>query len=207
MADSGYLVGAGLSVPIGLPGWNAFNQALIEQTPRAATRPAAWSGARALQAYLDQLQGQSLTAVEFVRRRVGSDFHVVVRGALYERKELRKFEPTEVHYALAKLAVESRRRFPACTPPTTTSFWSWRSRRLRGGAPGPIHVGRRSWADGPRVVHLHGYFPFTPPPVAAEGEAGARADPLAISTTAASPTITAPGPTASCSTCSTRARC
>ena len=34
--------------------------------------------------------------IDLVRQRVGADFHVVLRGALYEREQLRKFQPTEV---------------------------------------------------------------------------------------------------------------
>jgi SIR2-like domain len=161
----GYLIGAGLSVPIGLPGWNAFNQALIEQTLERHT-PGGVVSHELSKAYLDALQGQSLTAVEFVRRRAGSDFHVVVRGALYERKDLRKFEPTEVHYALAKLAVESSPPFPCLHTTNYDELLELALSAAAGRRAWPVHVGRRSWADGPRVVHLHGYFPFTPPPVA-----------------------------------------
>jgi hypothetical protein len=161
----GFLVGAGLSMPIGLPGWNAFNQALIEQTLERHT-PGGVVSHELSRAYLDQLQGQSLTAVEFVRRRAGSDFHVVVRGALYERKELRKFEPTEVHYALAKLAVETSPPYPCLHTTNYDELLELALSAAAGRRAWPIHVGRRSWSDGPRVVHLHGYFPFTPPPVA-----------------------------------------
>ncbi len=161
----GYLVGAGLSMPIGLPGWNSFNQALIEQTLERHS-PGGVVSHELSRAYLEQLQGQSLTAVEFVRRRAGSDFHVVVRGALYERKELRKFEPTEVHYALAKLAVESSPPFPCVHTTNYDELMELALSAAAGRRASAVHVGRRSWADGPRVVHLHGFFPYTPPPVA-----------------------------------------
>ena len=161
----GFLVGAGLSVPIGLPGWNAFNQELIDQTLERHT-PGGVVSHELSRAYLDLLQGQSLTAVEFIRRRAGGDFHVVVRGALYERKDLRKFEPTEVHYALAKLAVESSPPYPCIHTTNYDELLELALSAAAGRRAWPVHVGRRSWADGPRVVHLHGYFPYTPPPVA-----------------------------------------
>ena len=161
----GFLVGAGLSMPIGLPSWNSFNQALIEQTLERHT-PGGVVGHELSRAYLDQLQGQSLTAVEFVRRRAGSDFHVVVRGALYERRDLKRLEPTEVHYALAKLAVESTPPFPCVHTTNYDELLELALSAASGRRAWPVHVGRRSWADGPRVVHLHGYFPYAPPPVA-----------------------------------------
>jgi hypothetical protein len=161
----GYLVGAGLSMPIGLPSWNSFNGELIEQTLERHT-PGGVVSHELSRAYLEQLQGQSLTAVEFVRRRAGSDFHVVVRGALYERSELRKFEPTEVHYALAKLAVEASPPYPCIHTTNYDELLELALSAAAGRRAWPVHVSRRSWADGPRVVHLHGYFPFTPPPVA-----------------------------------------
>ena len=43
----GFLVGAGLSVPIGLPGWAAFNEALLENAIGRHT-PGGTSQARAL---------------------------------------------------------------------------------------------------------------------------------------------------------------
>jgi hypothetical protein len=159
----GYLVGAGLSQAIGIPGWNAFNQALIDQALERHT-PGGLQGALELShAYLDQLQGQSLAAVEFMRHRVGSDFHIVVRGALYERKELRKYEPTEVHFALARLAIESSPPFPCLHTTNYDDLLELALSTAAGRRAIAVHVGRRSWSDGPRVVHLHGYFPYAPP--------------------------------------------
>jgi hypothetical protein len=176
----GFLVGAGLSTAIGLPGWSAFNNALVERAferhapdgvegadgdphapvdgrlEHAATR-------RLSRAYLDQLQGQSLAAVDFVRRRTGADFHVVVRGALYDWPSLRAYAPTEVHYALCRLAVETQPPYPCLH---TTNYDDLLERALAvvsGKRPVAIHASRRLVPDGPRVVHLHGYFPYEAP--------------------------------------------
>ena len=165
----GYLVGAGLSVPIGLPGWAAFNEALLEHaigrhTPGGATQARALS-----RAYLELLQGQSLAAVDLVRQRVGSDFHVVLRGALYEREQLRKFQPTEVHYALARLALDKDPPpFPCLHTTNYDDLLELTLHNITGRPPRVVHAGRRSTTDGPRVVHLHGYFPYLQPSAAQE---------------------------------------
>ncbi len=165
----GFLVGAGLSAAVGLPGWNAFNTALCDHafsrhSPDSGGSPA---GRRELsRAYLDQLQGQSLVAVDLIRRRTGSDFHVVVRQALYERKELQKFEPTEVHHALCRMAVEAQPPFPCVHTTNYDDLLELALSSVAGRRAAPVHHGRRHWSDGPRVVHLHGYFPFDPPPAA-----------------------------------------
>jgi hypothetical protein len=162
----GFLVGAGLSNAIGLPGWNAFNHALVEQTfDRHAPGGSAPSRELA-RAYFDQLQGQSLAAVDFVRRRAGNDFHVVVRGALYERKELRRFEPTEVHHALCKLAAEQTPSFPCLHTTNYDDLLERSLHQVTGQQATPVHLSERAAPDGPRVIHLHGYFPFDPPPQA-----------------------------------------
>jgi hypothetical protein len=162
----GFLVGAGLSQAIGLPGWSSFNQALIDQALERHT-PGGVKGApdtRDLsRAYLEALQGQSLAGVEFVRRRVGSDFHVVVRGALYERAELKRYEPTDVHYALARLALESSPPFPCLHTTNYDDLLEMALSTVAGRHATAVHVARRAWSDGPRVVHLHGYFPYPPP--------------------------------------------
>jgi hypothetical protein len=164
----GFLVGAGLSVPIGLPGWAAFNEALLENAI-GRHAPGGAAHARALsRAYLDLLQGQSLAAVDLVRQRVGADFHVVLRGALYEREELRKFQPTEVHYALAKLALDSQPPFPCLHTTNYDDLLELTIANMVGKRPRAVHATRRSVSDGPRVVHLHGYFPFDPPNAAEE---------------------------------------
>jgi hypothetical protein len=164
----GFLVGAGLSVPIGLPSWAAFNQALLEQAMgRHAPGGAAQSFAIS-RAYLELLQGQSLAAIDLVRQRVGADFHVVLRGALYEREQLRKFQPTESHYALVRLALDSDPPFPCLHTTNYDDLLELALRNAGGRRPRAVHAGRRSVSDGPRVVHLHGYFPFEPPGVAEE---------------------------------------
>jgi hypothetical protein len=164
----GFLVGAGLSVPIGLPGWAAFNEALLENAIGRHT-PGGTSHARALsRAYLDLLQGQSLAAVDLVRQRVGADFHVVLRGALYEREQLRKFQPTEVHYALARLALDSQPPYPCLHTTNYDDLLELTIGNMLGKRPRAVHATRRSSADGPRVVHLHGYFPYDPPGAAEE---------------------------------------
>jgi hypothetical protein len=156
----GFLVGAGLSVPIGLPGWAAFNEALLEHAI-GRHAPGGAAHARALsRAYLDLLQGQSLAAVDLVRQRVGADFHVVLRGALYEREQLRKFQPTEVHYALGRLALDSQPAYPCLHTTNYDDLLELALHNMLGKRPRAVHAGRRSSADGPRVVHLHGYFPF-----------------------------------------------
>jgi hypothetical protein len=132
--------------------------------PGGAAQSAALS-----RAYLELLQGQSLAAIDLVRQRVGADFHVVLRGALYEREQLRKFQPTESHYALVRLALESEPPFPCLH---TTNYDDLLELSLRNATSNKrvraVHAGRRSVSDGPRVVHLHGYFPFDPPGVAEE---------------------------------------
>src|SRR5439155_17541211 len=165
----GFLVGAGLSVPIGLPGWAAFNEALLENAIGRHS-PGGTSHARALsRAYLDLLQGQSLAAVDLVRQRVGADFHVVLRGALYEREQLRKFQPTEAHYALVRLALDSDPPFPCLHTTNYDDLLELALRNCNGRRPPrAVHAGRRSVSDGPRVVHLHGYFPYDHPGVAEE---------------------------------------
>ena len=164
----GFLVGAGLSVPIGLPGWAAFNEALLENAI-GRHAPGGTSQARALsRAYLDLLQGQSLAAVDLVRQRVGADFHVVLRGALYEREQLRKFQPTEVHYALAELALDSQPPYPCLHTTNYDDLLELTIANMLGKRPRAVHATRRSSADGPRVVHLHGYFPYDFPGAAEE---------------------------------------
>jgi NAD-dependent SIR2 family protein deacetylase len=165
----GFLVGAGLSVPIGLPGWAAFNESLLENAI-GRHAPGGAAHARALsRAYLDLLQGQSLAAVDLVRQRVGADFHVVLRGALYEREQLRKFQPTEVHYALAKLALDSQPPYPCLHTTNYDDLLELTIANMLGGKrPRAVHAGRRSTTDGPRVVHLHGYFPYDAPSAAEE---------------------------------------
>jgi hypothetical protein len=164
----GFLVGAGLSVPIGLPGWAAFNESLLENAIGRHT-PGGTSHARALsRAYLDLLQGQSLAAVDLVRQRVGADFHVVLRGALYEREQLRKFQPTEVHYALARLALDSEPPYPCLHTTNYDDLLELTIANMVGRRPRAVHATRRSASDGPRVVHLHGYFPFDFPGAAEE---------------------------------------
>ena len=157
----GFLVGAGLSVPIGLPGWAAFNESLLVEAIGRHS-PGGAAQARALsRAYLDLLQGQSLAAVDLVRQRVGSDFHVVLRGALYEREQLRKFQPTEVHYALARLALDSHPPYPCLHTTNYDDLLELTIANMQNGRrPRAVHATRRSSADGPRVVHLHGYFPY-----------------------------------------------
>jgi hypothetical protein len=164
----GFLVGAGLSVPIGLPGWAAFNESLLtnaigRHAPGGSAHAAALS-----RAYLDLLQGQSLAAVDLVRQRVGADFHVVLREALYERDQLRKFQPTEVHYALAKLALDSQPPYPCLHTTNYDDLLELTVANMLGKRPRAVHATRRSSADGPRVVHLHGYFPFDFPGAAEE---------------------------------------
>ena len=164
----GFLVGAGLSVPIGLPGWNAFNEALLEKTLDRHT-PGGAQQTRALgKAYLDLMQGQSLAAVDLVRQRAGNDFHVVLRGALYEREQLRKFAPTETHYALVKLALEAQPPFPCLHTTNYDDLLELALHNTLGRRPRPVHATGRAAADGPRVVHLHGYFPYDPLPVTTE---------------------------------------
>jgi hypothetical protein len=164
----GFLVGAGLSVPIGLPGWNAFNEALLEKTLDRHT-PGGAQHTKALgKAYLELMQGQSLAAVDLVRLRAGNDFHVVLRGALYEREQLRKFQPTEVHYALCKLALESHPPFPVLHTTNYDDLLELAMHNTLGRRPRPVHASGRAAADGPRVVHLHGYFPYDPLPVTTE---------------------------------------
>ena len=107
------------------------------------------------------MQGQSLAAVDLVRQRVGADFHVVLRGALYEREQLRKFQPTEVHYALARLALESQPPYPCLHTTNYDDLLELTIANMQSGKrPRAVHATRRSSADGPRVVHLHGYFPY-----------------------------------------------
>src|SRR6185436_9799437 len=36
--------------------------------------------------------------------------------------------------------------------------------RVTGGRVAAVYSGKRRIADGPRVVHLHGYFPYKPGP-------------------------------------------
>ncbi len=164
----GFLVGAGLSVPIGLPGWAAFNESLLENAIGRHT-PGGTSRVRALsRAYLDLLQGQSLAAVDLVRQRVGADFHVVLRGALYEREQLRKFHPTEVHYALARLALDSEPPYPCLHTTNYDDLLELTVSNMVGQRPRAVHATRRSTADGPRIVHLHGYFPYDFPGAAEE---------------------------------------
>ncbi|HEX9104630.1 MAG TPA: SIR2 family protein [Polyangia bacterium] len=164
----GFLVGAGLSVPIGLPGWAAFNESLLENAI-GRHAPGGASHTRALsRAYLDLLQGQSLAAVDLVRQRVGADFHVVLRQALYEREQLRKFQPTEVHYALARLALDSQPPFPCLHTTNYDDLLELTIANMIGKRPRAVHANRRSASDGPRVVHLHGYFPYDFPGAAEE---------------------------------------
>jgi hypothetical protein len=165
----GFLVGGGLSVPIGLPSWSAFNEALLEHA-MGRHSPGGAGEARALShAYLSLLQGQSLAAVDLVRQRVGSDFHIVLRGALYEREQLRKFQPTEVHYALAQLAlIGDPPSYPCLHTTNYDDLLELALGEVAGRAPRVVHAGRRSTTDGPRVIHLHGYFPYAQPTAAHE---------------------------------------
>jgi hypothetical protein len=164
----GFLVGAGLSVPIGLPGWNAFNEALLEKTLDRHS-PSGAAATRAIgKAYLELMQGQSLAAVDLVRQRAGTDFHVVLRGALYDREQLRKFQPTETHYALVKLALESHPPFPCLHTTNYDDLLELALHNTLGKRARPVHASGRAASDGPRVVHLHGYFPYDPQPVTTE---------------------------------------
>ena len=164
----GFLVGAGLSVPIGLPGWAAFNESLLEHAIGRHAPGGAAQARTVSRAYLELLQGQSLAAVDLVRQRVGADFHVVLRGALYERAQLRKFQPTEVHYALARLALDSAPPYPCLHTTNYDDLLELTLHNMLGKPPRAVHAGRRGSGDVPRVVHLHGYFPFDPPSVAQE---------------------------------------
>ncbi len=158
----GFLVGAGLSLPIGLPGWSTFNRALVQHgfdLNSTGAHPPDELG----RAYLDQIEGQELTAVDFVRQRVGDRFHLVVRRALYEREELQKFAPTEVHYALARLAVESKPAFPCLHTTNYDELLEVALTAVAGSEAQSVHASSRSWSDGPRVVHLHGFFPQREP--------------------------------------------
>lgn len=157
----GFLVGAGLSTPIGLPGWSAFNQALVEHTLERHTPGGVGSGRERARAYAAQI-GHSLAAVDFCRRRAGSDFHVVLRGALYEHAPLQRFAPTEVHYALCKLAAETRPPFPVLHTTNYDELLELALRTVTNTPVRAVHALSRAWSDGPRVVHLHGYFPHAP---------------------------------------------
>lgn len=164
----GFLVGAGLSVPIGLPSWAAFNQALLEQALGRHAPGGAAQSVEISRAYLELLQGQSLAAIDLVRQRVGAEFHIVLRGAMYEREQLRKFQPTESHYALVRLALDSEPPFPCLHTTNYDDLLEVALKNATGQRPRAVHAGRRSLSDGPRVVHLHGYFPFEHPGVAEE---------------------------------------
>jgi hypothetical protein len=164
----GFLVGAGLSVPIGLPGWAAFNEGLLQKALDRHTPGGAAHAHQLGHAYLELLQGQTMAAVDLVRQRVGADFHVVLRGALYEREQLRKFQPTEVHYALVRLALESQPPFPCVHTTNYDDLLELALNNATGARPRSVHASRRALSDGPRVVHLHGYFPFDAPPVTTE---------------------------------------
>jgi hypothetical protein len=158
----GFLVGAGLSTAIGLPGWNTFNIALVEQSFERHSPGGAQARRELTQAYLDLCSGQSLAAVDFMRRRVGNDFHVVLQGALYDRPELRGYAPTEVHHALCKLTLEGDPPFPVVYTTNYDDLLELALGRVAGRQAQAVHVGRRLLSDGPRVVHLHGYFPYEP---------------------------------------------
>ena len=168
----GYLVGAGTSLAIGLPSWSEFNHALLHGSLPYHPELRADGGVseteltQLARIYADQIQGQSLAAVDFARLMAGDEFHKVLRRALYERPQLQVYGPTEVHCALASLAVRSAPPFPCIH---TTNYDDLLERALARVAARdvvPVHAGRRRSADGPRVVHLHGYFPFSP----ADGE-------------------------------------
>jgi NAD-dependent SIR2 family protein deacetylase len=161
----GFLVGAGLSTAIGLPGWGAFNQALVDG---AFSRhlPGDAPHSDVARAYVEALHGQTLAAIDFVRRRAGSEFHVVLREALYERKQLRAYAPTEVHYALCSLAMESSPPWPCVHTTNYDDLLELALQQVSGKKAKAVHASRRHWSDGPRVVHLHGYFPYEGPPQA-----------------------------------------
>ena len=167
-AGSAFSSVPGFSVPIGLPGWNAFNEALLEKTLDRHAPGGTHDGRALAAAYLDLLQGQSLAAVDLVRQRAGSDFHVVLRGALYEREQLRKFQPTEVHYALVKLALDSQPPFPCLHTTNYDDLLELTLHNTIGKKAKAVHASGRAASDGPRVVHLHGYFPYDPQPVTTE---------------------------------------
>ena len=165
----GYLAGAGLSQAIGLPSWNDFNLALLRHAlpyhPELADSASHGHGrdhAALARIYLDQIQGHSLAAVDFARLMAGEDFHYVLRKSLYERPALQYYRPTEVHCALASLAASSTPPFPCIH---TTNYDDLLERALAQVTRSPVaavHAGHRRSADGPRVVHLHGYFPYAP---------------------------------------------
>jgi hypothetical protein len=154
----GLLAGAGLSAAIGLPPWHDFNLALLQHSLPCLPD----ESLTLARAYLEQIQGHSLAAVDFARLMAGSEFHRVLRRALYERPALRSFRPTEVHHALAALAVESRPPFPCIHTTNYDDLIELALTRVASAPVAAVHSARRRAADGPRVVHLHGYFPFRP---------------------------------------------
>jgi hypothetical protein len=154
----GFLVGAGLSSAIGLPSWNDFNLALLQHSLPCLPD----ESLNLAKAYLEQIQGHSLAAVDFARLMAGSEFHRVLRQALYERPQLRLYRPTEVHHAVAALAMESKPPFPCIHTTNYDDLIELALERVAANRVAPIYSTRRRAADGPRVVHLHGYFPWKP---------------------------------------------
>src|SRR5262249_25706514 len=112
--------------------------------------------------YLEATVGHALSAAEFARLLAGDEFHRALRRALYERPALADYRPTEVHSALAALAAAMT---PACPCIHTTNYDDLLDRALAAVTRAPtaaVHAARRRAPDGPRVVHLAGYFPYAP---------------------------------------------
>jgi hypothetical protein len=154
----GYLVGAGLSSAIGLPGWNDFNLSVLQHSLPCLPD----ESLVVAKAYLDQIQGNSLAAVDFARLMAGSGFHKVLRLALYERRALGGYHPTDVHYGLAALALDSRPPYPCLHTTNYDELIERALERVSGKPVASMHSAMRAAGDGPRVVHLHGFFPRDP---------------------------------------------
>ncbi len=162
----GFLVGAGLSVPIGLPGWNSFNYALVREVLERHESPQRRQEHKLATAYLEQLQGQSLAAAEFARRRAGDDFHIATCRRRYTTAPSWPAMPGPTPNplrAFAQLAVESKPPFPCLHTTNYDDLLERALTRVAGKPARAIHLDHRLTTDGPRVVHLHGYFPFDAP--------------------------------------------
>ncbi len=160
----GYLAGASLSRAIGLPSWNEFNFALLRHAlpfHRELALDGDHDSAPLARVCLEALVGHALGPAELAHLVAGDELPQALRRALYDHPSLADYRPTEVHCALAALAAAPRAGWPSVHTTNLDDLLERALATVTRGRVAAVHAARRRAPDGPRVVHLSGFFPYT----------------------------------------------
>ena len=145
----------------GFPSWAAFNESLLLEAIGRHSPGGAAQAARSAAPIWICCRGSRSPPSTWYASASARSFTSSCAARLYEREQLRKFQPTEVHYALARLALDSQPAYPCLHTTNYDDLLELTIANMQNGKrPRAVHATRRSSADGPRVVHLHGYFPY-----------------------------------------------